>query len=230
MNYRYLLRWGFIIIFGNGVNIALADPLPKGIENVENLSGCFDVTYRFAEDGVHDLFSKKHQEGIVDKPSREWISFKHGEEDTFILQHVTFNDKQEPNTHFHEEWQYNPDKETWTQKVWSTAYGNKDRKLRYQCSAPWEMNQWQCHAGQAEKPFRDNGAPFGFNRTDYDHLDRNNTILVTPNGWIQSEHNAKRSSSHQIVSRELGWITYQRLENEACKTAIKPFPREVSKQ
>jgi hypothetical protein len=88
------------------------------------------------------------------------------------------------------------------------------------------MNRWECHAGKAQKPFRDNGAPFGFNRTDYERLDRENTLLVTPKGWIQNEHNSKRSESGKIVSYELGWITYRRLEDAACKTAFDLFPRE----
>jgi hypothetical protein len=223
MSYRHLLGWILIAIIGNRTSITLAESLPKGMDNVEKLSGCFDVTYRFVEDGAHDLFSEKYQ---LDKPNREWISFKHGEKNTFILQHVTFNDDQ-PTSHFHEVWKYHPNEKAWTQEVWSQAYGNKGRKLRYQCTAPWEMNRWECHAGEAQKPFRDNGAPFGFNRTDYEHLDRENTLLVTPNGWVQNEHNIKMSPSNAIVSYELGWITYRRLGDNACKMAIDLFPREV---
>lgn len=224
MSYRHLLGWIFMIILGNGTGITLAESLPKGMDNVEKLSGCFDVTYRFVEDGIHDLFSKKYQ---LDKPNREWIGFKRGENGAFILQHVTFNDDQ-PTSHFHEVWKYHPEEESWTQKVWSQAYGNKGRKLRYQCTAPWKMNKWECHAGEAQKPFRDSGAPFGFNRTDYGYLDRENTLLVTPNGWVQNEHNTKMSPSNAIVSYELGWITYRRLGEEACKIAIDLFPREIA--
>jgi hypothetical protein len=90
------------------------------------------------------------------------------------------------------------------------------------------MNKWECHAGEAQKPFRDSGAPFGFNRTDYGYLDRENTLLVTSNGWVQNEHNTKMSTSNAIVSYELGWITYRRLGEEACKMAIDLFPREIA--
>lgn len=222
MSYHHLLGLGFIAILGNGVNTSLAEPLPKGMDNVEKLAGCFDVTYRFAEDGVHDLFSKKY---TLDKPHKEWIGFKRGEKGIFILQHATSNDDQ-ATSHFHEVWKYHPDEKTWTQKVWSQAYENERRKLRYQCTAPWKMNEWECHAGKAHKPFRDNGAPFGFNRTDYERLDRENTLLVTPNGWVQNEHNSKQAASGEIVSYELGWITYRRLGDKACKAASDLFPRE----
>jgi hypothetical protein len=222
MSYRHLFGLGFIAIMGSETSVISAESLPKGMDNVEKLAGCFNVTYRFVEDGVHDLFSKKY---ALDKPHKEWIGFKRGEKDTFILQHATFHDDQ-ATSHFHEVWKYHPGEETWTQEVWSQAYGNERRALRYQCTAPWEMNRWECHAGKAQKPFRDNGAPFGFNRTDYERLDRENTLLVTPKGWIQNEHNSKRSESGKIVSYELGWITYRRLEDAACKTAFDLFPRE----
>lgn len=224
MNYRHLIGLGLMAILGNGGNIALAEPNPKGMENVENLTGCFDVSYRFIEDGVHDIFSEKY---VLDKPHREWIGFKRGGKNTFILQHATIHNDQVA-SHFHEVWRYHPGKETWTQEVWSQSYEDKERELRYQCTAPWEMNRWECHAGEAAKPFRDSGAPFGFNRTDYEALDRKNILLVTPNGWVQNEHNAKMSSSGTVVAYELGWISYRRLEDKACKSAPDLFPREIA--
>ncbi len=223
-DYRHLAGLGFMVIFGGTGSTVLAESAPKGMENVENLTGCFDVTYRFVEDGVHDLFSKNY---TLDKPHREWIGFKRGEKNTFILQHATVHDNQAV-SHFHEVWKYHPDEGTWTQEVWSQAYENEGRKLRYQCTAPWKMNSWKCHAGRATKPFRDSGAPFGFNRTDYAYLDRENSLLVTPNGWVQNEHNIKMSSYDSIVSYELGWITYRRLPDEACKAAAELFPRKIS--
>ncbi|CAB1275832.1 DUF6607 family protein [Candidatus Nitrosacidococcus tergens] len=219
-------------MIGGGVSVALAqETTPKEMSNVENISGCFDVTYRFIEDGVHDMFSKQHKQEL-NTPSREWISFKEkeGEKNTFILQHVTFSrEEKEPQSHFHEIWKYHPNTGSWTQEVRSQAYGSEKTELRYQCTASWNMNQWQCHStNEAGKPFRDNGAPFGFKRTDYDHLNRNNSILVTPNGWVQSEQNKKISASGAVAAYELGWITYQRLEDGFCETAIKPYPREIA--
>lgn len=223
-DYRHLVGLAFMVILGSAGSIVLAESSPKGMENVKNLTGCFDVTYRFVEDGVHDLFSKNY---TLDKPHREWIGFKRGEKNVFILQHASIHDGQAA-SHFHEVWKYHPAEGTWTQEVWSQSYENKGRKLRYQCTAPWKMNRWECHAGKATKPFRDSGAPFGFSRTDYEYLDRKNSLLVTPHGWVQNEHNIKMSSSDSIVSYELGWITYRRLPDEACKAAAKRFPREIA--
>jgi hypothetical protein len=175
------------------------------------------------EDGVHGMFSEKYG---LNEPIKEWIGFKQGDKDAFILQHVSIiGDRVDP--HFHEVWRHHPDEKDWTQEVWSRSYKDEGRELRYQCTAPWKMNRWQCHAGKAPKPFRDSGAPFGFNRTDYEWLDRENILLVTPDGWVQDEHNRKMSASDTIVSYELGWIIYRRLEDEACKAAPDRFPSET---
>ncbi|QBQ55222.1 DUF6607 family protein [Nitrosococcus wardiae] len=223
MNCRQILRLGLMAILGSEASTLSAESLPQGMGNVENLAGCFDVTYRFVEDGVHDLFAEKY---TLDEPIREWIGFQQEEKNAFILQHATLNADQVA-SHFHEVWKYHPDKESWTQEVWSRSYQDEGRKLRYQCTAPWKMNRWECHAGKAEKPFRDSGAPFGFNRTDYKRLDRENILLVTPSGWVQNESNKKLSASDQIISYELGWITYRRLEDKSCKAALERFPREA---
>jgi hypothetical protein len=79
MSYRHLFGLGFIAIMGSETSVISAESLPKGMDNVEKLAGCFNVTYRFVEDGVHDLFSKKY---ALDKPHKEWIGFKRGEKDT----------------------------------------------------------------------------------------------------------------------------------------------------
>ncbi len=84
-------------------------------------------------------------------------------------------------------------------------------------------NRWECHAGQAPKPFRDSGAPFGFNRTDYDWLDRENILLVAENGWVQNEHNKKMKGPNTVVGYELGWITYRRIDDKECKRPVDTF-------
>ena len=85
------------------------------------------------------------------------------------------------------------------------------------------MNRWQCHAGPTPKPFRDKDAPFGFNRKDYQRLDRENILLVTEKGWIHNEHNKKINAEGTIVSYELGWITYRRMPEDRCRVAIEEY-------
>lgn len=178
---------------------------PAGIENIEDLAGCFAVTYRFAEDGVHDLFNEDYG---LDEPITEWVGLERDDGgDALTLLHASITDDGRAVPHWHEVWTPHPDDGTWTQEVWSRTPEHEDRELRYRCTAPWRLNRWQCHAGEAPKPFRDYGAPFGFSRADYDYLDRENILLATDEGWVQNEHNKKVAADGTVVSYELGWIT-----------------------
>lgn len=204
-----------------GAGAAAEGVPPEAARHVENLAGCFAVTYRFAEDGTHDLFNEEY---VLDEPLNEWIGM--AAEDgagavTLVHASITGDGRVVP--HFHEIWTHHPDEASWTQEVWSHAPDDERRELRYQCTAPWDLNLWQCHAGEAPKPFRDRGAPFGFDRTDYDLLDRHNTVLVTDQGWVHSQHNRKMTADGALVAHELGWITYRRLPDEQCRVAIEQF-------
>ena len=82
------------------------------------------------------------------------------------------------------------------------------------------MNLWSCDIGAAPKPFRDSGAPFGHLRDDYDHLSRENSILSTPEGWVQSERNRKLAEDGQLVSYELGYIIYRKWDDATCERMV----------
>jgi len=211
---------GVAFILGGSVSTTSAGSFSRDVANLKNVAGCFEVTYRFAEDGNHDIFSERYG---LEQPVKEWVGFKQNESGVFTLPHVSITGDSRAVPHWYEVWKYHPNEETWTQEVWSQFPDNNARKLRYQCTAPWQKNRWECHAGKAPKPFRDVGAPFGFDRTDYEWLDRKNILLVTENGWLQNQHNKKMKLSETVVAYELGWITYQRLEDKECKTAIDQF-------
>lgn len=197
-----------------------ADPPAEEVEALRQLSGCFEVTYRFAEDGEHDLFSPEY--GLED-PVTEWIGFERADDGRFVLIHVGIRQGRAA-PHFHEVWRYEEADDRWRHEVWNSTPDDPDRQLRYACESEWEGNRWHCAAGRAGKPFRDSGAPFGFDRDDYDWLDRTNTLLVTPRGWIHDEHNRKMTDDGELVARELGWITYDRIEDDACGAAPRRFP------
>lgn len=191
---------------------------PSVTDHLRHLAGCFAVTYRFVEDGVHDMFSPKWR---LDEPITEWVGYGQTEQGAVVLPHVSVTDDGRAVAHWYEVWTRAGEEADWTQEVWSNFPGDAESELRYWCTAPWKQNLWDCRAGRAPKPFRDEGAPFGFNRTDYAWLDRGNTLLVTPEGWVQHEHNRKVAASGEVLARELGWITYRRVERAACGPAIE---------
>lgn len=203
---------------------SLADAPPADeLRNILNLSGCFEVTYTFAEDGKRDTLAKGEPLG----PITEWVGYETAPDGAITLTHVSITGDGRTVPHWHEVWRYHRGSTTWTQEVRRGAPGKEVKELRYRCTAPWRMNLWQCHAGQAPKPFRDGGAPFGFDRTDYDRIDRENIVLVTPKGWIHNEHNRKMTDAGAVVAHELGWIEYRRIDEVKCAAASKDYPRTV---
>lgn len=199
---------------------AAAVPPEDEVELISRMSGCFEVTYRFVEDGEHDALSPEY--GLED-PVVEWIGFERRDGGRLVLTHAALRQGRAV-AHFHEEWRYGGGDGEWRHEVWDRTADDPERQLRYACESAWRMNRWECAAGRAGKPFRDSGAPFGFDRDDYDWLDRTNTLLVTPRGWVHAERNRKMTEGGEVVAHELGWITYERIEEDACGEAPRRFP------
>lgn len=200
-----------------GVAAPRAADQPPGREQIMQLAGCHAVTYRFYEDGEHDSFNERLRLG---NQIRELITVVDGAPGTLTLQHASINEQGQAVPHWHEVW--TPGPAGWTQTVYSRTPDNAAREQRYICTAPWSLNRWHCAAGRATKPFRDSGAPFGFQRLDYAWLDRTNTLLVTPQGWVHAESNQKMDETGKLVSYELGLITYRKLDSQQCGNSGKP--------
>ncbi|MEO5969598.1 MAG: DUF6607 family protein, partial [Bdellovibrionia bacterium] len=109
--------------------------------------------------------------------------------------------------HWREEWSQLSNGD-WNQKVVGPF-----EDFRYECAAPIVANQWRCAVKAAPKPRRDK------DRTDYVKLDRENTLQVTPKGWVQSENNTKLDKEGKAVSNELGWNEYRRVDESNCQLA-----------
>lgn len=202
------------------VSPSMGGPPDQEVERLVQMSGCFEVTYRFAEDGRHDAFSPDYG---LEEPVTEWIALERQDDTTFVMTHVGVR-QGVPVPHFREIWTYSALDGRWTHEIWNRLPDDPNSQLRYACETRWERNRWECAAGRAEKPFRDSGAPFGFDRTDYDWLDRTNILLVTSRGWIHNQHNKKMAGEGRVVSYELGWITYARVDRATCGSAPERFP------
>jgi hypothetical protein len=165
-------------------------------EPLSHLAGCFEVSYRFVEDGANDKDIKGDlfEEITVEARDGVW-AFQHW--GVFKGQRIK---------HWREEWRRNPDA-SFTQTVIGPF-----EDARYECTAPFRFNQWRCATRGAPKPQRDRA------RTDYRTLDRENTLQLTPRGWVQSENNVKRDGSGAPVANEVGWNEYRRVDATKCGT------------
>jgi hypothetical protein len=69
------------------------------------------------------------------------------------------------------------------------------------------------HGARGPKPQRDR------ERADYQTLDRENTLQITSQGWVQAEHNVKRTATGVAVANELGWNESRRVDEGRCRPA-----------
>jgi hypothetical protein len=166
--------------------------------HIQNLQGCFRVSYRFVEDGQHDYDIKD---------ALEWITLKE-QSGAYLVQHYGLIGS-EIVEHFNETWSLLGDGR-WRQNVGPS---------RYTCISEVRMGQLHCSSPGAPKPIRDRI------RNDYDLLNRVSTIQITPNGWVQSEMNDKVTKAGQVVATEIGWVEYRRIaDDSACESAKKLYP------
>jgi hypothetical protein len=206
-----------------GLGLALATPVHaaddggdrdmQGAEHIREMTGCFEVTYRYFEDGEHDFFGEQY--GLDDPITLENEITARGPRSITITNYA-FGRDGERRPHWHMVWAYLANENAWRQTIWSRAQSSENREFRYTCEGRWERNRWTCDAGLAPKPFRDDGAPFGFLRNDYAELDRHNRILVTPEGWAMTQQNRKLTEDGELVGYETGWILYDKQDPAAC--------------
>jgi hypothetical protein len=188
-----LATW--IVLLGGSV--AASDSPPGPPEPLQYLAGWFEVSYRFVEDGMHDkdIRGDLFEEITLEDRNGVW-AFQHW--GVFKGRRIK---------HWREEWRRHPDG-SFTQTVIGPF-----ENFRYECTAPFRFNQWRCTTPAAPKPQRDR------DRRDYHILDRENTLHITPNGWVHSENNVKRTTPGTAVANELGWNEYRRVDAARCRTA-----------
>ncbi len=215
------MPWNRRTVVLAGVLAALPAPLASaenrrmaGADHIQQMAGCFEVTYRYFEDGEHDFFSPDY--GLDEPITLQNEITARGPRAITITNYAFRGDGRM--AHWHMVWAYLADEGVWRQTIWGRGQGSKNREFRYTCEGTWSKNRWVCDAGTAPKPFRDDGAPFGFLRNDYASLDRRNTIVVTPDGWAMTQQNAKLTDSGETVAYETGWILYERQAASHCRT------------
>jgi hypothetical protein len=186
-----------VLLGASGVWVRTSEGQAEPPEPLTYLAGCFEVTYRFIEDGVQD---KDIRGDLFEEITRE------NREGAWAFQHYGVFRGQRIK-HWREEWRRGPDG-SFTQTVIGPF-----ENVRYECTAPFQFNQWRCATRGAPKPQRDR------ERTDYVTLDRENTLQITPKGWVQAENNVKRSAAGAAIANEVGWNEYRRVDEARCRAA-----------
>ncbi|MBV6646030.1 MAG: hypothetical protein KI790_11305 [Cyclobacteriaceae bacterium] len=205
----------------------------KDIEAIKSMCGCYKVTFEFAETFAPKQdyeFHNNYRSGAL-----EYVLPIEETKNKIVLQHLLVIGDSMIIKHWRQDWVYeNTDfytfhkentwkyveipksevKGQWTQKVYQVDDGP-----RYEGSASWvhldDRHFWESTA-DAPLPRREFSK-----RDDYNVMKRRNRQEITAYGWLHEQDNDKiiRESSDELLAREKGWNTYEKVEESKCNLA-----------
>lgn len=176
------------------------------------LSGCFQVTYRYVEEGKV-VYPNYYESGY------EWIALQSATADSAELRHYgIFSENGKPMVikHWGQSWKLEQG------NTWKLSVLSPSDTVRYTCSSDIEISpisskmifQRRCAANGTPKPRRD------MHRKDYETLDRVHIWNMTNTGWQDVQKNVKRAKDGSKVADEVGWNEYKRVDPTFCKDAM----------
>ncbi len=206
----------------------------KDIAALNQLCGCFEVDFKYAETFSPNKdykFHDRYTAGALELALPIEIS-----KDKFVIQHLLIVNDTMVIKHWREDWFYeNKDlllfegdskwtkvkadnketKGTWTQKV----YGTTDEP-RYEGLATWThadgTSQWH-NIADSPLPRREYSK-----RKDYNIMNRGNTIVINETGYTHEQDNDKikrEENERTLIASEKGYNIYTKTDASKCKAA-----------
>ena len=217
----------------------LALSLPENdVENIRNMTGCYEVSFEFAETFprtkgyvLQKPYSSKGLEWIVEIESPNTNEIR--------LQHILIVGPERALKHWRQSWTYEPRQiwhflgdRKWTKDIlsleevknqWSQTVTQVDDSPRYSCLNSWSHSNkpsfWECQSWNP-LPRREFSK-----RSDYNVLVRRNRHEITPYGWIHEQDNEKAIVSNETINsilvEEKGKNIYQKVDSVKCQVASR---------
>ena len=223
-------------IFAFLVSLAVQAQQPANREQVQQLCGCFDVTFQFAETFSPDKKYEFHEREVI-SGGTELVYAVEESDKRIVMQHLLIITDSIIVKHWREEWTYenpvrwvyegnniwkktllNPEevKGKWTQTVWEVSDAP-----RYQGYSDWVKQDgqwvWQ-NTVDAPLPRREYTS-----RNDYNILRRTNRLILSDTGYVHDQDNLKiqrTGAQDQLIVAEKGWNTYQRVDAALCNAGL----------
>ena len=208
------------VVWSCGAPTGPPDPGPvvssTGTDAIQQLAGCFDVTWRFVEDGVHDMFSEDY--GLA-SPAKEWVGLRRTGEETFQFQHALFIGAR-PLAHWYEVWTQQPGTDDWRQEVWGGTPGpESERAVRVYSSVGRQSLGMPRRTGREATARRESRL----------RLARPNKHPAGDARWVCAEPETTARCGKRVMSRRrsLGGPPMFRLDDQQCAPATERFPKEL---
>lgn len=213
------------------------------IKAIDDLCGCFEVTFNYAETFTTDTENEYKAGKLNDKAVVELSMPIEKTDKKVVIQHILVAG---PHIikHWREDWVFEnanlwnfdgdqtwkklpalkPEqvKGTWTQTVWEV-----DDAPRYQGASRWVENNNQVYwlnTTDAPLPRREYTK-----REDYNVMERTNRLIVTDNGYMHEQDNRKivrKSGKDEVLAYEKGYNNYVKVDDSKCAAAKKFWTAE----
>jgi hypothetical protein len=216
--------------------VAQKKKLQQDKEAILAMTGCYKVTFNFAETFSPDTAYKFH------KPYYSWgielVTPLEVSNKKIVLQHLLIVDDSTIIKHWRQDWLYENtelyqfDKENhwkrlqlsakdvkgqWTQKVYQV-----DDSPRYEGTATWThvdgKHVWE-NTTDAPLPRRE-----FTKRSDYNVLKRRNKVYMTEKGWMFEQDNQKilrKEGTDKLLAWEKGFENFTKLSDDQCLAGTK---------
>ncbi len=227
----------FCLFFVLGEFVFSQNSLNKDIQAIKEMSGCYSITFEYAETFHTDTSYQIHKPYKAEAAA-EWIFVAAEDKNRIVLQHILvardtivikhwrqdwlYENKDIYSFHKNRTWKYrNLDENKiagqWTQKVFQV-----DDSPRYEGSSSWVhvdgKHYWE-NTTDAPLPRREYTK-----RSDYNVMRRTNRHEIKTDGWIHEQDNLKiirAGEKDSVLVAEKGLNTYTRIEDEKCEAAVK---------
>lgn len=226
-----------ILVICGSMMLAQKSPSKKEQDRqaILSLAGAHRVSFDFAETFAPNKDYKYHdryREGAT-----EYIAVVEKSENRIVMQHLLVINKDIIVKHWREDWEYENtelwqyDKDDkWTKVTlkpeqvkgqWSQKVYQVDDGPRYQATATWVhvdgKHYWES-SSDSPLPRRE-----FTKRSDYNVMRRHNRIILTEQGWLHEEDNAKiirTNGRDSVLCYEKGLENYTNVPDSTCQPGI----------
>jgi hypothetical protein len=218
--------------------LAQSDILPVSPDHqkiLQNLCGCFEVSFKYAETFSPDSKYQFHEREEISATPELAMPIEISDR-KIVIQHLLVMRNNYVVKHWREEWTYEdsvlwkyngdtswtrhiltPDKVRgkWTQTVWEVSDAPRYQGYSQFVDLDGKI-VWQ-NTTDAPLPRREYTI-----RNDYNILRRTNRLGISDSGYIHEQDNKKVSKTQHtevLIAEEKGWNIYKRIDDKQCQLA-----------
>lgn len=207
------------------------------IKNIENLCGCFEVQFQYAETLAPDEEYEYHNRERISRVTELVLPIEKTNK-KFVLQHLLIINDSIIVKHWREDWVYeSPVLFNYIgDKVWEKQQLSRDKVKNRWTQTVWEVSDAPRYQGVSEWINTDNKT-FWMNTTfaplprreyskrkDYNIMNRRNMILVDASGWVHEQDNQKiirEGGKDSLLTEEKGINSYKRVADSKCAAGLQ---------